>query len=573
MKLGRLLPAALLLGALAGAEAVLREKLGPPPREAAFPDFDYYYSDINKDFFRPVLNNEFSLAYTTARPRAESQTFLASKPAGTVRVFVVGGSVAVMFADEPAVRIREFFRKSFPGKTIEVISCGMGGYDSYRDSLVLKDVLRHEPDAIVVLSGNNEYFEPETVASPTLYHLTRALRRLWLFRWPQERWLPSRTAARPTRKDRLANFESNLRRMALQAHERNVPLVFCTLPANIRDYPPLSGRPAFGTPGYLDAWAAFDAGDDRAATEKFGRYAAAHPEDPFGHYWLAKSLDRRGLRAAAREQYRLALEYDDPGERCSPARNDIIRRVARDTGMIAADLEKTFDAIAEDGITDGRIFADPMHWRKEYYPLASSVILRAVHDAANAGGTPRSLADGWDWSWYEASKPELLKPAVGPESRAKSGDEEVYRAMTYAVRENDGLSEGALALFADEARQDPARFEFLTGSYDNVRKVFETYVWLRASADDVRERWDEVLIHRGETYRRQRLYARALRDFDAVLARDPGPGRDRALLLRAMTLAKLGRTAEVRESLEKISEAFRRLPEFVYWRARLAPGL
>ena len=36
-----------------------------------------------------------------------------------------------------------------------MISCGMGGYDSYRDAMVQREILDYQPDAIVVMSGSN----------------------------------------------------------------------------------------------------------------------------------------------------------------------------------------------------------------------------------------------------------------------------------------------------------------------------------------------------------------------------------------------------------------------------------
>jgi tetratricopeptide (TPR) repeat protein len=556
----RLLPAALLLAAIAGSEVLERAKRGPPPPEPEWTDFDYFYSDIYDDVFRLTVN-DWTPVYKTDRPRASPQSFAARKPADSYRVFVVGGSVAVRFADENVARLREFFSRALPGKSVELIACGMAGYDSFRDSLVLKDVLRHRPDAIVVLSGNNEYYTPETY-SPSAYRMTRALRRFWIFRLTLDRFRPSRPPEQPPMKTRLASFEANLRLMARLARNKGVPLIFCTLPANIRDTPPLRSKPPLETPGYLDAWAAFDAGDDALASERLKRFIRAHPTEPFSRYWLAKSLDRRGLHEAAREQYLGALEYDDPGERCAPARNEIIRRVARETGMITADLDRTFDGIAENGTPDGRLFNDGMHWRKEYYPLASWTIVRAAYDAARAGG-----ASYWDGGWLEAEKRAIVKPAVSRDSLAETGDVAVYKAMTYAIQAKGDLSEGALAMFADESRHDPARFEFLTRSFENVRPVFESNMWLKSSEKELIARWDDVLVHRGETYRRRKDYAAALRAFDEVLAHDPR--RDRALLLRALTLHALGRADAARESLARISAESARLPEFASGRSRV----
>ena len=560
------LPCLATIGLLIGAETALRVKRGPPPPDRVWPDFDFYYSDIYKKFFKLAADpSTGGRIYVTNRPRAAHQQFIAEKPLGLVRIFVVGGSVSIAYAGEARVRLLKFLSQAFPGRKFEVIGCGMGGYDSYRDSMVQKEILDYHPDAVVLMSGNNEYYEPET-ANPTLYHLTSRLRKLWVFRLAldlQEQRHPYPTTLR----DRLAIFEANLRLMAERAKQKNVPMIFCTLPANIRDTPPLRSLPPLGDTDYLAARAALDAGDDLAASQKFERYVHTHPDEPFGHYWLAKTLDRRKLYSEARKHYLLALDLDDPGARCSTARNEIIRRVAKETGMILADLDTAFNGIAEQRIPDGRIFVDGCHWRGEYYPLASWVILRSIYDSSRSGGMLLSPAGAWDWDWFETEKAEILKPTLGRKSLNAYGDEAVYKAMNTASWEYGRLSEGALALLERAVTRDPERLDYLAGSFEHLRPAFEKYMWLNDNANQMRERWSDISINVGEAYRRQRNFPKALAYFDGVLRREPG--LDLALLLRAKTLASLGRLREAKLSLARLSTTSRNLPEFAYWRRKM----
>ena len=553
------------IGLILGAEAVLRVKRGPPPPDRVWPDFDFYYSDIYKKFFRLTSDGSTgSRLYVTNRPRATPQQFSAEKPAGLVRIFVVGGSVAIGYSGGAQDRMRRYLSRIFPGKDFEVIGCGMGGYDSYRDSMVQQEILDYHPDAVVLLSGNNEYYEPET-ASPALYRLTSGLRRLWVFRLALDLQAPRHPPT--TLRDRLINFEANLRLMAERAKQKNVPMIFCTLPANIRDTPPLRAQPPLGDPDYLAARAALEAGDDLAAARLFERCVQARPDEPFGHYWLAKTLDRRKLYAEARKHYLLALDLDDPGERCSTARNKIIRRVANETGMILADLDAAFDGIADQGMPDGRIFVDGCHWRREYYALSSWVILRSLDEWSRSVGTFLSPAGRWERRWFEAEKSRVLKPTFDRESLDAYGDEAVYKAMAAAAWENGRLSEGALALLDGAARRDSDRLDFLAESFGHLRPALEKYDWLNDSSGRMQEHWSDIAINVGEAYRRQRNYPKALAYFDGVLRREPG--RDLALLLRAKTLSSLGRLREAKMSLARLSPTSRDLPEFAYWRRKI----
>jgi tetratricopeptide (TPR) repeat protein len=524
--------------ALGGVEGTLRARWGAPPREETWAEFDDNYAHIEDHFFRLTLNRSWRPVYASSRRRAVPQEFPAWKKSGTFRVFVVGGSVAMAFGYDDPTRLRELFQKSLPGRSIEVIGCGMGGFDSYRDALIEREALEHEPDAIVVLSGNNEFFQPET-ASAWAYHLRNRLRRLWLFRWPQDSLVPTTPPVEPTLKERLAFFEENLNRMARRAREKHVPVIFCTLPVDIRDLPPLRSRPRWDSAGYSDAWSALDAGEDGRAKLKFERYVQEHPEDPFGHYWLAKLLDRKGLFAAAREHYLRALDLDDPGERCSRERNQAIRRAARDNGMITADLEKEFDLVADEHLPDARIFSDQVHWYREYYPLVSAVILRSIQAGVRSGNPLLPPAAAWDWRALDALGPEILRPSISPERRDGYGDESVYRAMTVAMQAKDAIDESAVSFFEREAARDPARLEFLAASPANLRPGLEAYPWFQPHGPRIAGNWDLIRVHVGETFRRRKDYAKALPYFDDVLRRRPG--LELARVLRAKTAASLGR--------------------------------
>ena len=552
----------ILLGALAGAEFLLRMRLGPPPAEAPWADYDDMYSEINKNLYSLTLNKDWTFSYKAVRPHSEPRKFLARKPPGVVRIFIVGGSVARLYVGRELVRFEKYFDASFPGTRFQIISAGMATYDSYRDALVQREILSYQPDAIILMSGNNEFFDPET-SNPALYHLTKRLRALWLFRIPIDRLRAERRPHVTTLEERRASFEKNLRAMAARAKKKNVMMIFCTLPANIRDVPPMRSRPPLDDPDYLRARAALDSGNDQAALAKFESCVRDHPLEPFGHYWLAKILDRRKLYQEAAAHYRRAVDLDDPGERCASERNEIIRRVAGENGMILADLQKEFEEISEDHIPGNRIFKDNVHWKQEYYGLVSLTILRSIYDAARSGGSFLSPAGRWNWGWLASEDASIRRPVVGRESAELYGDEEIFAGMFGAAGAGDGLSEASLAFFESAVRSDPKRVDFLARSFVNTEPALERINWAKEHAGELRNGWANIQVHVGETYRRRRDYRKALEYFDESLRFDPGRGQ--ALLQKALTLFSLGRTAEARACLDKISDPSRRFPEFPYW--------
>ena len=90
------------------------------------------------------------------------QEFAARKAEGVRRVFVVGGSAAYAwpYGEEYGFTgyLRRALEKVSPGG-FEIINAAGMSYGSHRVLDVLGDVVLHDPDLVVVYSGNNEYVE------------------------------------------------------------------------------------------------------------------------------------------------------------------------------------------------------------------------------------------------------------------------------------------------------------------------------------------------------------------------------------------------------------------------------
>ncbi len=325
----------------AGAEFALRLRRGPPPDESAWVDSTRYSQhDVHLPFFR-----RDGASWVAARPRSTAAPFAAAKPAGTKRIFLAGESVAQRFTTAALAAV-------FP-PPVEVVNAGMGAYDSARVAGVLRDVLEREPDLVVVLAGNND--APTSPVWYPAWRLNLELRRLWLWRRAQDRLRPRR----PPVVDREAlakTFAENLRSMARAARAKNVALVFCTLPVNERDWPPTGELPLYSKDFAL-GWTALQEGRAADAASHFRRFTESTPHDPMGHYWLAKATGDRA-------EYAAALEWNWP-DRCTPRRNDIIRRVAREEGARLADLDAYLRALSPGGAPGWEYFLDGVHWLPE----------------------------------------------------------------------------------------------------------------------------------------------------------------------------------------------------------------
>lgn len=464
--------AALLAGLalLAGAELTARRlaRLPPPQSAERGSDLDYFYLEPSEPYFVPARASDGTPIFRPQRARATDQSFAAVKTPGTLRVFVVGGSVAMPFSDHLRARLDEFLSRAL-GRPVELVGCGLGGYDSWRDGLIEAEALRHEPDLLVVLSGNNEY-SPLEHPPAALVRAGAFLQRCALFRWAQA--LSRRRP--PTLDERLAAFETNLRLMVRRARAAGVPIALCTLPVDIRDVAPAD-----------------------AAPEALARYRQA------------QALDRRGDFRAARAEYLRAVDLDDPGDRCSPRRNALIRRVAKEEGAALADLDALFTGLVPDGLTDARLFKDQVHWYDEYYPLVSLAIVRALRDAGDL-----APAAGWRLDWAARLEPSLRRPAV-PRAELARAAEEVFLSGVSAAFRGPGLRERAVSDFMLAERRSPGLLARRLSSPDALERETAANPWLRYLGRRVRREWPQLLLHGSEALSR---LGRA-REAAALLAR------------------------------------------------------
>ncbi len=98
-----------------------------------------------------------------------SQRFPAVKPAGTRRVFCLGGSTTFgrPYSDSTSFCgwLREFLPIVDSSTKWEVINAGGVSYASYRVAAVMEELAAYEPDLFIVYTGQNEFLERRTYAN------------------------------------------------------------------------------------------------------------------------------------------------------------------------------------------------------------------------------------------------------------------------------------------------------------------------------------------------------------------------------------------------------------------------
>jgi tetratricopeptide (TPR) repeat protein len=356
-----------------------------------------------------VTNEKFGWFYQrTGLSRPHPCVIQMPKPAGTLRVFVLGESAA-MGVPDPAfgfARILEvLLRDQFPGHEIEVVNAAMRGINSHVVRSIARECVRLQPDLFVIYTGNNEvvglhgpgYREGYLTPCWRWLRFSQQLKhtRLGQLFWMAARGHPDVPRNRSTvqdmtffRRNRVAaddwrrqavyrNFERNLGEIVHSALGSGAPVILATVGANLKDFAPLGSlhRTGLASRSLADWETAFQegVGSERAghfgqALEHFARAQAI--DDTYAElaYRQARCLLAQAQTEEALSCFLKARDLDALQFRADAPINDAVRSVAarRQTERLSlVDVEKLLAQPATDPaprIPGADLFLDHVHY-------------------------------------------------------------------------------------------------------------------------------------------------------------------------------------------------------------------
>ena len=307
-----------------------------------------------------------------------------------------------------------------------MINLGGASFGSDHVVMLLQQVLRYGPSALVVYSGNNEFFNYDL----ELVNRNREWsgvgeRRILVLEWlrfvfggaddgdhpearlrDQERLVADvmhstlsalGADARPGWKDgeriqrvdrhhravteRFTRNLEDLRRLVAAAPAPRPLLLIAEVPANLLDPPMLALHdPGLGASD-LDRWTGLmdrgetlmEEGSPGAAARVFREAAQLDPVHAMAHHRLGRALLAAGDRRGAARALSNALEMDmDPG-RPVAAINGAVRDLAREGGVILVDLEPVF-GVRENPAASTEMFHDACHLTQRGYDLLAGQV-------------------------------------------------------------------------------------------------------------------------------------------------------------------------------------------------------
>ncbi len=428
----------------------------------------------------------------------DTHYFRTEKPEGTFRAFVLGGSSAAGFPygkwASLAGILEQRLRREHAWKTIEVIPVAMSAINSWALADFTPEVLEHDPDAVLVYAGHNEYLGVLGVGSaygggsPALTRLRLALRNFRLLALANRAWasvtrgdaiprdgtLMARVASErsiplgsPLYEAGLAQFGANLRRVLELCVARDVPVFVGTLASNEADQPPFMTVPPEGTGA--SAWAArvaqaeelFDSGPLPRADAAAAALMADAPLAPDGFWLRGRTLLEAGETGAARQAFLDAKDRDALRFRAPEAVNAIIRQLAAEYGAVVVDTQGLLARRSPAGAIGRALMLEHLHPNHEGYFLLSEAFRRALADAGlpfggdaldedvarreaplteveRLAGEYRVARLMTDWPFHDERQPLVLpEPTTEPERIARrwfDGGIEWAEAMNEALR-------------------------------------------------------------------------------------------------------------------------------------------
>ncbi len=325
------------------------------------------------------------------------------KPAGTIRIFILGESAAL---GDPRPRygagryLEVLLQERFPATRFEVINTAMTAINSHAIRDIATELGRFEGDLWIVYMGNNEMVGPfgaATVFGPKapprwLVRMTLGLQRLRLAQvlkdWADAaRQRPGRPlvwegmamfldnvlAADDPRRERVRrSFAANLEDILQAADRAGAQVVLSTVAVNLKDCPPFhASAPAFADPAQQQKFAALM--EQGTAALQHGRWAEANdrfrealqlaPQAAGVHYGLARALLAMGQVEQARIHFQKACDLDGLPFRTDGPMNAMIRAAAqrRPSHVVLCDAAEALARLSPDGVPGREFFYEHVH--------------------------------------------------------------------------------------------------------------------------------------------------------------------------------------------------------------------
>ena len=479
--------------------------------------------DLSRGFsgLVPVFVQEGQMMRTRPSLRGEvfnDQVFAVVKPLDSLRIFTVGGSSAFGFpwgagASFSGV-LQDVLTNAYPDQEIEVINAAGVSYAMHRLNLVVQELVKYEPDVLIVYSGHNEFIEHEfyralrernptttrLIHAVTHLRISGALHSLFTKEKTKETSAGDRFGMVVDRDDRIwdipaekaavvESYRDGLAQLIRVAHDSGSRVIVATVPCNVRDWRPQQSvvghflddsnrtkwQEAFVSgQSYLQAAQYQDAID---ALESASLLAPDHADT---HFLLGRAYEGLAQWEQSRQAYQLAVDYDASPIRRVSEIDRAIREVARREEALLVDIEKIFTENSAHGLIGFELIEDYVHPSAEGHTLIAWNLWRAIAKAGWINGPRQAERHVFD-------RIVAARPTVSTNQNA------VWHYNQGVILENQGHFRQAIAKYRQAIEIDPDYWAALQnlglllrqqGDPDQALQIMRRAAALRPDAPD-----------------------------------------------------------------------------------------
>jgi tetratricopeptide (TPR) repeat protein len=351
----------------------------------------------------------------------ESTYFSHEKKPNSLRIVIQGGSTAAGYpyglGASLAGILQQRLQNQYPERNVEVIQTAMAAVNSYTLLDFSDEILKIKPDAVVIYAGHNEYLGIMGVGSAYASHnrattllmlklkdlrIYQALQKIYIsfkenpkaLTQGGDRTLMAKVAREkniafgsPLYQQGLDQFEGNMSMLLARYRKAGIPVYLGTIASNLRDQKPFNSLVADANlqalidQASLQLAASQNTADNTQATktsvqsvEYALRGALGNKQHALAAYRLGQLFDVEGDYGHAQEWYTKARDWDELRFRAPSAINDIIQRLASESGVYLVESEKLLVEQSPQNIIGKELMLEHLHpnvdgyfWLSEAY--------------------------------------------------------------------------------------------------------------------------------------------------------------------------------------------------------------
>ncbi len=389
-------------------------------------DYPLFKEDLrNPEFI--TINNEIARRYflnPEAAPNVSSQSFRKEKNERTFRIVVQGASTALgvpyMHGGAFPAMLEQRLRMTCPDKEIEVINTAITAVNTYTLLDLADEITEIEPDAVLIYTGQNEYYGALGVGSTQqfssmqglvyLYMVFDDLRLFSLIKDLQTGIARKKSKGALLSPDKtlmermvseqsipygskiyfagIRQFERNIGKLIKIYNRKNIPVLISTTVSNLRDMRPFISS---GTQVVLekDTKPVIYSGtnivpelnpENKDEKEGIMRLIEEEQDNAGAHYRAGQLFYADQEYKQAEIMFRRAKDLDLLRFRAPEAFNEILRENSDKWDFILVDVDSVFSFHSEHGIIGNNLITEHVHPNARGYFIMADAFYSELAD-------------------------------------------------------------------------------------------------------------------------------------------------------------------------------------------------